>query len=224
MHRSHLVLLAVIMALFSACSNDDGQDDAVATEQSAATASMKNGGFLDGIHYNQDSMAIEAMAIYYEVQINTICNDMLKALIEKDKKDEIKTAYHTITAFVLSKDKLDSLKYFGITQDMISSTDPSKAIYLAGEDPYMKRGMYEVARVNIKDYKNQFPVLFKYGRQMFMNDRKPKLMNLTPTDQTTKHIDYSAEFQLSDEQTTYVYFTVISEHQALKIELNKADD
>lgn len=221
MRRLYFLLFSV--SLLTACSsgNDETTEDVPGEELEQKQPGLKNGGYVDGIHFNPDSIANEALAMYYETEINTRCTALLTNLVEKNKKED-RGAYQTVLTFELTKDKLDSLRYFGISQDMISTSDASKPIYLIANKK--GGGKYELSRVSIRNYKSQFPVLFAYGKQVFLNDKQPKLVNLTVTGQTTQSLEYSAEFQFADEQSTYVYFTAKSDRQNLQIVLNKSDD
>lgn len=179
---------------------------------------------VDGIRYHEDSTALQALLLYNKATINSMCADILQQLIHKNQEVELVNSMQTVYGFRLSKDKLDSLAYYNIRKEDIGINDRSKPIFISGTEPYTNRGLYENSRIMITDFEERYPVLYKYATSVFLAANKPKLISMVTNAESTKYVDYDAEFQYTSGQAVYLDYSVKAEHQRIAVVLNKEED
>ena len=221
----NILFACLLTGLLTSCGEEPTNYDPEAHEGTAAQKieSPTDATQIEGLGYNKDSIAFKAFTIYSAANIRSLCASEIARITEKDKRsnsDGIRTTYW----FTLSKDKIDSLAYYGIHDRDISKDDPSKIIFLTGNSDLKNKGLYESAIVNLPDLEHKFPALYAYGCAKYFADNKPKIVSSTITDQSTKYTDYEVEFTLADGQAVYLSYTVRSEHGRINVILNKNVD
>ncbi len=221
----NFLFACLLTGLLTSCGDEPANYDPEAHEGSATQKieSPADANQIDGLGYNKDSIAFKAFIIYSAANIRSLCASEIARITEKDKRsttDGIRTTYW----FTLSKDKTDSLAYYGIHDKDISKDDPSKVIFLTGNNDLKNKGLYEGTIINLPDIEHKFPVLYAYGCAKYFADNKPKIISSTITDQSTKYADYDVEFMLADGQAVYLSYTVRSEHGRINVVLNKDED
>jgi hypothetical protein len=224
MRRSLLVLL--LSGLLTSCGDEPANYDPEAHD-GAATAKVedpKEGTHVEGIGYNADSMALKALVLYSRANIYTYCSGEIERITEKDAKVYDGEGLHTLYRFQLTRDKLDSLAYYGIKPEDISKDDRSKPIFLTGKNELKAKGIYEAAIVTLGNIETNYPKLYSYGCENFLRSNKPKIISSTITDQSTKYADYDVEFILASGQAIYLSYSVKAAHGQVYIDLNKDDD
>lgn len=224
--RSLTVLLFGIV-LLTGCTSDTPEPMNVPNAEKSktdVTDTITAGGYVDGLHYDPDSAATTALLEYNKAEINGICIDILRKIMERDQKVQEVNNVRTVYGFSLSQDKLDSLAYYGINASDVSFTNVDKPVYLLSTGSGIAKKMYVSCKINIDDFHQRYPSLFARATASFISQKKPKLVGSTITDQSTKYVDYNTEYQFQDGQNVYIYYTVKNEHQHVSVVLNKSED
>ncbi len=224
-------LLACSMVLLSGCSDEEtptvytSPDNEISQTDTGGQPKTirRNEATIEGLTYNIDSVTYQALVLYNKVTINSICSGIVTGIIEKDKKIAFKSEIQTLYCFEVSKEDIDSLKQFGFSESDISHTDVTKPIYITGANQYAAKGLWETVRVSNIDFETKYPKLYQSATQVFLKNKGPHISSVTVTDQASKYVDYNAEFQYSDDQNVYIYFTVKNVNQHINITLNKSD-
>lgn len=228
MYKIFFVSFCIVFLCSCSGENDINSFNSAAdsfTDTSAPIKTIKrNEVMLDGLTFNLDSITLTALIQYNKVAINGICVSVLIDLLQKDKKIEYKDEIQTQYAFEVSDEDLDSLNYYGFGKDDISFTDPRKPIYISGVSPYKEKGLWERVKINPAEFEQNKPVLYRKAAATYLDNKKPRITNITATDQASKYIDYSAEFEYADGQNVYIYFTVKNVNQHIDITLNKSEN
>ncbi|PQJ12669.1 hypothetical protein CJD36_002685 [Flavipsychrobacter stenotrophus] len=183
----------------------------------------RNEATIEGLTYNIDSITYKALILYNKVNVNSICAGIIVGIIERDKKIAFQSEIQTLYCFQVSKEDIDSLKQYGFNESDISHTDATKPIYITGAAQYSAKGLWETVRLGNVDYEKKYPKLYREACAIFLRNKAPRITSVTVTDQASKYVDYSAEFQYNDDQNVYIYFTVKNVNQKIEIMLNKSD-
>ena len=229
MYRLFLVPI-VVLSLSSCSDTDDSKDIDAAARRSTENylpqqKPLKSGySSVEGISFNIDSITNQALLQYNKIHIETTCKDIVENMLSKNKKLESDANGVAIYGFEIPKYAIDSLKYYNYSITDIGYSDKSKTIYIVGHSPYKERGIWDDVIIKTDNFELQHPELYKKAVTAFINVKKPKLINVTATDQASKYIDYTAEYEYADGVNGYIYFTVKNENQKLAIALNKSEN